>query len=830
MANATTVLNEQATIIATDRYFNDKEKQILEKNGINAAWSAMCARVGKAVAKAESSNKDKEYWQSVFTEHIENKKLVPGGRFWANAGLPNQQFPNCFVFGIEDSRESIYTTLKNTAHTHAGGGGCGFNFSKLRSRGMPTKKSRGIASGPVTFMKLYDASGDTIVQGGSRRAAMMGILNDTHPDILEFINLKNPSDSMRRFNISCALHESFMDDILDNDTDIGHKELIVTDPDTEKDYFVFLPKSSDKSRMNILTEDYLNRKLVEVNKFDTIVSDKFMQNYFLVTVQDVWDLIAYKAWECGDPGLIFIDEINKRNPLIWDYTDTYNRWYISATNPCSEIPQSDDEICMLSAINLAEFVDVNNSKIFWGMLQSTVEVGVRFLDNAIDVSTYPTPQNEEAAKTTRRIGLGVMGFADMLIKLKVPYGSTESVAIAKEVMSFINDVALNYSVKLGKEKGSFPLFEQSAYADGRNEFPKVEALRNSYRTTVAPTGTTSILLGVSSGIEPVFNFSYIRRDEIGQRQVIHPAAEEMYNKWKNDTGHRTMSFDDWYKLIRSESNYMLTAPEIPFEKHIAIQSAFQHYVDNAISKTINLPNSATVNDIKHAYELAYTSGCKGITVYRDGSKDVQVLSNNKKDNKPAQSNKEPEPEAEQLFSRNDILSGCTYKVNTGSGTMYITINSDNNGNPIELFATVGKAGSDVAAYTEAIGRLISILLQRRTGVDDIKKQLIGIAGANPVFHKINGYKKILSVPDAIGKILEFHIDKIKSGINKTNNTMSYEDIMNMFEKQAGSKPSNENDTYFPVTVGNSAEVCNTCGWEIQNTRGCRSCGCGSKCE
>lgn len=642
----------------------------------------------------------------------------------------------------------------------------------------------------------YLANG--IAVHNSRRSANMGILNVDHPDILEFIFLKDRTQKIRRYNVSVNMSDSFMQLS-------PEKHFVVYDPYTSRNYYVSIPGLGIAlRRLEYISRNFDKRVLIEVQDSANPRD--------LVKVGDVWNAIVTQAHACGDPGLFFGDAANRMNPLISDpYTDKGSQWYIHATNPCGEIPMADYEICMLGAINLSKFVTPQGSaKIQWEELGDAVRVGVRFLDNGIDTSEYPLPENAFAAKQTRRIGLGIMGFADMLINLKITYGSERSIKLAEELMQFINQEALKASIALGEERGNFPLFTESAYSDGKNGFPKVPFLRNSFRTTIAPTGTTSILAMTSSGIEPLFELEYIRKDETGQRVVKHPL-------WA--------AFCD-LNPEHDKPEWFVTAMEIPWEKHVEIQAAFQKHVDNSISKTINLPESATVEDINSAYRLAYKLGCKGITIYRDKSKEVQVL------------NKDLPKEREELIDQRvkrflattgvgdrglkrerseGALPGQTYKVHTGEGGLYITINRNGDGQPFELFATVGKGGSDTQAFTEAIGRLVSLALQYKIPAEELCKQLIGISGSKPIFHQIGDHKRILSVPDAIGKVLQ------TDSASKDIETISVRG-KEVVRHEVAAVP------YVLTEEAQQENICPTCNEEYRNVEGCKSCSCGSKCD
>jgi len=787
-------LTDTSKRIAYDRYFTAEERNIADTQSLEEAYHAMCLRVSNNVAHAESTPEDrKKYWGKFF-DVLYTQDLIPAGRFWANAGDENQQFPNCFVYPIKDTktngRDGIFDTLTLAAVTASGGGGTGFDFSRLRSGGVPTTKSKGVASGPVSFLKSYDAVMENIRQGGTRRAANMGILRVDHPDILEFIFLKDKTQKYRRFNISVALTEKFMGQLNTAPNNIW----LVKDPKTQAEYGIFIPceketplpdvvKFLTSSHTDIRGDEipnYMPRRLIPVG-------DATTEAGFYITPQNIWDCITFNAWNCGDPGLFFIDTANYTNCLIKDTYDIDDPNYIRATNPCGEESMEDNSICMLSSINLANFVSndeyhKNNSPIDFQRLAEVAQLAVRFLDDSLEVSTYPADYIKEHALATRRIGIGVLGWADMLIKLRVKYGSDESFEIAKQVMSTIDNNTFKASIDLGKERGNFPLFENSCYATGERGFPKVEYLRNSYRTMIAPTGTTSLLTGVNESIEPVFYFSYERKDETGK----HTVENYLYKKW-----HDTVLED------AKVPDYFITTNDIPYEKHISMQAAFQEHVDVSISKTINMPSTSTIEDIDSAYKAAYNAGCKGITIYRDGSKNAQVL------NAPED---EDEKAMEISVSREEgELAGLTWKVKTGDGTCFVNISKNGEGKPTEVFIRVGKAGSGINAYSEALGRIISIALQHKVSPDVISKQLIGIQGNSPIFHTVGKYHKVLSVPDAVGKVLEEFLNK------------SQQLVYNAIPADNKQLTATE-------------EICDDCQQLKYESEGCTICGCGSMCD
>jgi len=524
-------------------------------------------RVAKAIAEV-----DRRYGGNILKTREEFYKIMsrleflPNSPTLFNANAPLGQLSACFVLPVEDSLESIFDTVKNMTLIEQTGGGVGFDFSKLRPKGDIVRSSKGVASGPCSFMKVFDIATDTIKQGGKRRGAMMAILRVDHPDILEFITIKSKENVLTNFNLSVAITDDFMDAINKN------KDFELINPRTEK------PVKKLKARY-------------------------------------IWNLIIESAWKSGDPGLIFIDEINRKNPTP--------EMTINATNPCGEQPLLDYESCNLGSMNLSKMIREND--IDWDKLKRTVHLAVHFLDNVIDANRFPLPQIERMTKANRKIGLGVMGFAELLIRLNIPYDSEDAIKLAEKIISFISKEARKKSEELGLKRGSFPNFDKSIYKN-------YKAMRNATVTTIAPTGTISIIAGCSSGIEPLFAISFMRNVLEGERLFeVNPLFERIAKQKGFYSGillekiAKEGSIKDIKGIPNNVKKIFKTALDIKPEYHVRMQAAFQKYVDNSVSKTINLPENATKNDVKKAFELAYELKCKGITVYRYGSKPQQVL-------------------------------------------------------------------------------------------------------------------------------------------------------------------------------------------------------------
>jgi len=529
----------------------------------------MFVRVAKAIAKVDRKygGNPKES-EKIFYGMMARAEFLPNSPTLFNAGTELGQLSACFVLPIEDSLESIFTAVKNMALIEKSGGGVGFDFSKLRPKGDIVKSTKGVASGPVSFMRVFDAATDVIKAGGKRRGAMMGVLRADHPDIVEFITSKQKPGVLSNFNISVAVTDDFMKTL-----------------EEDGEYWLINPRNKEKVRR--------------------------------LKAKEVWNLMAKSAWEGGDPGVIFIDEINRHNPI-----PEVGR--IEATNPCAEQPLLPYESCNLGSVNLSRMVE--NRKVNWEKLRETVRNAVHFLDDVIDANRFPLKEIEKMTKANRKIGLGVMGFADMLIKLGVPYDSEEALELAEKIMKFVTEEARKKSVELGEVRGSFPNFDRSVWKD------KYQAMRNATITTIAPTGSISIIAGCSSGIEPLFAISFMRKVLEGTRLFEINPLFEMIAKERGFYGAelleeiaRTGSVQGIKGVPEDVKRIFVTALDIQPEWHVRMQAAFQKYTDNAVSKTVNLPQDATIEDVKKVFWLAYKLKCKGITVYRYGSKPEQVL-------------------------------------------------------------------------------------------------------------------------------------------------------------------------------------------------------------
>jgi len=687
-----TGFSENAINILKARYYLKNEKGELQ----DKSPQDLFRRVAEAIASAEKTKNEREEMSGLFFDLMMDRDFLPNSPTLTGAGR-GMCLSACFVLPIEDSMESIFDTVKNAALVHKEGGGTGFDFSLLRPAGSFVRKTQGVASGPISFLKVIDAATEAVKQGGTRRGANMGILRADHPDIEEFIGLKLDARSVNNFNLSVAADEAFMEAVR-----------------ADRDYDIIDP--------------YLNKKVGAKN------------------ARKVFDQIVESAWAVGDPGLVFMDRINAGNP-------TAGLGPIRATNPCGEQPLHEYESCNLGSVNVARFFAPRLPDQFdWERFGRVISLAVRFLDNVIDVNKYPLPQIEKMTKANRRIGLGVMGWADLLLLMKVRYDSPEALSLAEKLAEFLRRTATEESCRLAELRGNFPNIGLSTY--------KGQKMRNATVFTIAPTGTISRIAGCSSSIEPVFAFEMTSKIIDREIKDVHP----LYQEWKDSRPGAPLP------------DYFLSAHQILPEAHIKMQAAFQKHVDNSVSKTVNFPHSATVLDVEKAYLLAYELGTKGITIYRDGSRSEQVLY------------KAP-PQAQRLpQGRPNSLPSVTDKIKTGFGNLYVTITYFKN-KPFEVFASIGKSGYSTMADAEALGRMISLAL--RSGVDpkEVIAQLKGIGGSEPIFTE-GGL--VQSIPDAIAKVLERYL-----GENHRNE----KDFYKMVCKVCGA-----------ILPDEKCPTCPNCGW------------------
>ena len=813
------------------------EKRYLVKNETGKPVEtpeALFWRVATVVAEADrrygASDGAVETVAEEFYALMTQRRFEPNSPTLMNAGRPLGQLSACFVLPVDDALSNghtgIYDTLTSMALIHQSGGGTGFSFSKLRPKGSMVRSTTGVASGPVSFMKLYDASTDAVKQGGTRRGANMGILRVDHPDIMEFITCKEDLTQVVNFNISVAVTELFMKAVRNG----APYDLV--DPVTKK------------------VTGQLDARMV-------------------------WNKMIEGAWRTGEPGCFFIDEANRYNPV--PHLGSYE-----ATNPCGEQPLLPYDVCNLGSINVGAFV--SRGEMDWEDLRRTVHLCTHFLDNVIDANKYPLPEIDSLAKRIRRVGLGIMGFADLLVRLGIPYNSEQGVEFGRTLMRFIDEESKIESERLAKQRGVFPEWKHSIWgpertcardAAGKRVRPQ-RRLRNCNLTTVAPTGTISIIAGCSSGIEPLFAVAFLRN----QAGVLMPDVNEDFVRIAKDGGwysealmHRIaeaghIHFDEVPAAVQ---RVFVTAHDVTPEWHIRMQAAFQDHTDSAISKTCNFSESATEEDVQRIYERAYSLGCKGVTVYRDNSRPMQVLSTGSTARKVEERGaRDPMPEAgrpatsverelaetrgriaeleaelervrrdlhaaeadsaqrRSKRSRPDLLHGVTRRIETPLGTAYVTITEDDKGQPFEVFISLGKAGAPLMADVEAIGRLVSLGLRSGIPMSHIHRQLRGISSDKVIGL---GPNKVMSVPDAIGIAIEKWMQE-KQGVQQ--DLLSPTQKAEATVRPIGTAPSlggTQSQAASDFTGGDLLGACPDCGSQLEFAEGCVKCHvCGfSEC-
>ncbi len=751
-------ITENARLVLERRYLIKNEKgEVVE------TVDGLFRRVSSAIAAADQ-NFDKaadiKATAESFYQMLTNLEFLPNSPTLMNAGRPLGQLSACFVLPVEDSMEGIFETIKRAALIHKSGGGTGFSFSRLRPKGAPVNTTGGVASGPISFMKVFNMATEAVKQGGTRRGANMGILRVDHPDILEFIDCKQDLTEITNFNISVGITEAFMGAVKSG----ADYELV--DPSTKK----------------------VTGKLNAAEVFDKIVSN---------------------AWKTGEPGIIFLDRLNRDN-IVPEFGE------IESTNPCGEQPLLPYESCNLGSVNLVAMLEEQKDgsyRIDYDKLAATVDKAVHFLDNVIEVNKYPLEEIEETTKKIRKIGLGVMGFADMLLYLGIPYNSEEGVALGEKIMSFITARARKMSQKLAQTRGAFPLFESSTLKDGA-------PVRNGTVTTIAPTGTLSIIAGVSSGIEPVFAYVFIRNVMDSTKMAeVNPVLKRVLEQ-------RGLYSDELMEKIASAGSLahieeipadirrvFVSSHDISPDYHIRMQAAFQRHTDNAVSKTVNFVSTATKEDVREVYMKAYEDGCKGVTIYRDGSRDGQVL-NIKKDEKKAADTAEKQTYPREISPRPRpaVTMGMTERMRIGCGNLYVTVNYDENG-ICEVFTSTGKAGG-CPSQSEATARLASIALRSGISVEEILNQLKGIRCPSTVRQQ---GMQCTSCPDAIAKVIKKVYDMQKNGTPLIPSPVMGESAGKKEEVQTASK---------------AIKNCPECGAVLEHEGGCVICrNCGySKCS
>ncbi|MGG4127778.1 adenosylcobalamin-dependent ribonucleoside-diphosphate reductase [Paenibacillus illinoisensis] len=787
----------------------------------------MWDRLARAMASVESTPEEQQKWQSKFRAVLDDWKLVPGGRIAAGAGASDElTLFNCYVIpSPQDSRGGIMKTLTEMTEIMARGGGVGINLSSLRPRRAVVKGVNGSSSGSVSWGGLFSYTTGLIEQGGSRRGALMLMMNDWHPDVMDFITVKQTMGQVTNANLSVCVSNAFMEAVKQD----GDWELVfpdTNDPDYDNEWNGDLQQWKEAGHQVI--------------------------HYRTEKARDIWRTIIESAWKSAEPGVVFMEYYNQMS----------NSWYfnpIICTNPCGEQGLPGWGVCNLSAINLSKFYDETSHDVAWQELAETTRISARFLDNVIDATPYHFEENQKNQQRERRVGLGTMGLAELMIKLRIRYGSPESLEFLDKLYGFIAKEAYLASAEIAAEKGAFPAFEVEPYLQSGfmknlvGTYPEVgeairkQGIRNVTLITQAPTGSTGTMVGTSTGIEPYFAFKYFRQSRLGYDEQFVPIAQE----WLDD--HPGEELPDYY----------VTAMDLSAENHIRVQAAIQQWVDSSISKTANCPADFTVEDTAQLYELAFDLGCKGVTIYRDGSRDVQVLSTTKKEeaksevseqtsvtdpvkeksaanettaftSAPSETGNEGKtsvaasPAAKvldkQYKSRPQVLRGATYKINTPFGMAYITIN-DLGGIPAEIFLNVGKAGSDVFAMAEALGRVCSLFLRygdHGHKVELLIKHLKGIGGSGAIGFGVN---RVESIADAVAKALESHVQSTPQESASSTNEEADQSVNRISESVIVGEPS--------VTSTASRDLCPSCGSaSLINIEGCKTCSqCGySKCN
>ncbi len=778
-------LSENAVKVLERRYLAKDENGKLLENP-----ESMFKRVAKAISAADSkyySPAEVKAIEQDFFNMMANLEFLPNSPTLMNAGRPLGQLSACFVLPIEDTMEGIFETIKNAALIHKSGGGTGFSFTRLRPKGASVNSTGGVASGPISFMKVFNAATEAVKQGGTRRGANMGILRVDHPDILDFITCKSNTSDITNFNLSVGITEKFMEAV-------------------------------EKGQKYDLIEPHAK----------TVVGS--------LDAKEVFDLMIDMSWNNGEPGIIFIDRINRDNatPGLGD---------IESTNPCGEQPLLPYEACNLGSINLSLMIKNAGGKpeIDYEKLGITVRKAVHFLDNVIDVNKYPLPEIDKMTRSTRKIGLGIMGWADMLCKLNIPYNSQKALALGEKIMSFIQEESHEESSKLAEIKGVFPEYDKSIYKK------KGIKMRNATTTTIAPTGTLSIIAGVSSGIEPLFAISYIRNvmdnDELLEINPLFKEVAMAEGFYSDDLMKRIAkkgTIKDFDEIPKAVQNVFVTAHDVSPEYHIKMQAAYQKNTDNAVSKTVNLCHDATKNDVREVFILADKLNCKGVTLYRDGSRDMQVLNIGKVNGKEKDTEvKQTESCGEYCVSprpRPDITTGFTEKVGIGCGNLYITVNYDENG-ICEVFTNTGRAGG-CPSQSEATARLVSIAMRSGIDVKSIVEQLKGIRCPSTIRQKgLN----VLSCPDAIGRLIEKvenHKNSNGADIMKKLEPVSKPKVkkpVTVVERNSAAQITREKELVFVVDnyhdLSGLKIDCPECGRPVEHEGGCVICrNCGfSKC-
>ena len=772
-------LSENARVILEQRYLRKDENGNPTETAVE-----LFRRVASAVALGENEPVQ-TIWENRFYDLLASLKFLPNSPTLVNAGTGRGCLSACFVVTPEDNMESIMEVAHDAAMIEKWGGGIGFGFSKLRPRNDMIKTTHGHACGPIAVMKLYSSVGATLTQGAFRLGAHMGQLRDSHPDIREFITCKDGDDTLQNFNISVQITDAFMEAVRD-----------------DSDWDLVNPRDEGSGPADVVVET--------------------------VRARDLWNEIAQSAWKTGDPGVVFMDR-------VWETAPNPQMGLIETSNPCGEEFLENYGNCCLGSINLD--AHVVGGAFDWNSLEETVRTSVRFLDDVINVNTFPLLQLREVNLATRRIGLGVMGWADALVRMNIPYDSQEGLDLADELGGFIQKVAWDESANLARERGPFPEYERSALKD--RGLPPV---RNSSIVTIAPTGTISRLAGCSSGIEPHFAMAWwsnvLWKDHEGSSSRLLDAPVSITESLRSELGSEarvrqvleeiTDNPEGAESILKDHGlnpAIYRTSMAISPEAHVRMQAAWQKHVTNSVSKTINLPNSATVEDVREAYELAWETGCKAVTVYRDGSKSMQVLET-RSDSAESDNVAIEQPRMLVPRERPTSVRGVTDRVRTGHGNMYVTITFDDAGKPFEVFTTLGKAGGCDSANLEAVSRLVSLALRSGIDPDQIVAHLQGITCC-PAW---DGGTLIRSAPDAMAHTLVNHIHAAHRAVAGPSEQQQPTVV------QPGLFPSTRQPNV-PSNGNGHAQAptgarCPKCSGRLIPQEGCLNClDCGySKCE
>lgn len=825
------IISRDGDIVQVRTRSGETVKSAVEKLTLNIEKTPeeLWHRLAGAMASVETTPEKRSEWTEKFRYILDDWKLVPGGRIAAGADASDElTLFNCYVIpSPHDSRGGIMSTLSEMTEIMSRGGGVGINLSSLRPRRSVVKGVNGSSSGAVSWGGLFSYTTGLIEQGGSRRGALMLMINDWHPDLEDFITVKSTMGQITNANLSVCVSNGFMKAVKED----LEWELVFPDT-TDPDY-------NDKWDGNLEAWKQLG---------------KTVKPYRTVRAREVWHTIIESAWKSAEPGVVFMEYYNQMS----------NSWYfnpIICTNPCGEQGLPAWGVCNLSAINLSKFYDAQKHDVDWEDLATVVRYSTRFLDNVIDKTPYHFEENRENQQKERRVGLGSMGLAELMIKLKIRYGSSESLVFLDKIYAFMAREAYLASAEIASEKGSFQAFIADKFLESgfmknmTRVFPEVgeaiksSGMRNVTVITQAPTGSTGTMVGTSTGIEPYFAFEYFRQSRLGFDKQYVPIAQE----WKDANPNQELP------------DYFVTSMTLTAEDHIRAQAAIQKWVDSSISKTANCPSDFTVEETKRLYELAFDLGCKGVTIYRDGSRDVQVLSTiaekkeEKKEEKAeaapvavaAEAVKEEasltnlsgklavnvDAKTEQVFDkqykrRPQILRGATYKVNTPFGMAYITIN-DMNGSPSEIFLNVGKAGSDVFAMSEALGRVCSLFLRYGDHGDKVKllvKHLKGIGGSGAIGF---GTNRVESIADAVAKALEQHDEVMNEQDDARNYVTATSEVLDAPAPAPVVAPSGHSAHGGGAARAATKDLCPSCGSaSLINSEGCKNCAnCGySRCS